>query len=996
MATDFRESGGGGDGVARPGNTGADGSGDLDSFIYDDDSASEFGRSRTRSPSNEHEGVGVQPCVVEHDVSTCSLLSTTQSGDVFQGFQEHDDMRTAEVSRLLIELDDLLYKSASGELTQKCTTPSSTSDEMDEKTSTIHLHPDQIDPLRRNNLLRRHNFETHNCPQSQHMAPRVEEWTRVFPHFRICGASAPHIEANTKSFSTENHVLEHDPASERPLLHRPGSPICSPRDNGVVHGVSADLFAQGHSLPIETPVEKLEKSVHSEVILASHGQCAEWIEFDKELDHEYSNENANADRNKMAPDPIFRSIPPVEPASALYDAIASAVFDSLWFKITPLVLPLIRVVLNMMLDAGPLRRHEARSSTPSPGKRYASGAIGSSSSDSKADCGPRFPVAAGRWDEVKVTVRSEMQNYSPIHGSTGDDPQSGSLGLKNAMTIKQLSHKADSIREVYRPGSNSKSSLSPTMDEILFWYSGMSDTYLIRHVPVSFPFKPYPSQLVYMENVIQALQERKHALLESPTGTGKTMSLLCSALAWRQAQDAQLNSNGQVLSKGVIHQLSQVVKELKGTIYRPNVAILGSREQLCVNSKVNRNRGTKLNRACQELTKNRKCRYHLGVEDYMETLKISKSISSKEAFDAANQRAHTMSTFHVSTRNELDDSNETTTNQKGFPTHEIQDIEELHEFGKRSSWQDAVVICDEAHNLEAVCADASSFELEPEILANALEECDSCLYLLNGGGESVAGGMNSGLGVSQSGDMNAEKIQMLRCVLATFEQEIATPKFPPGTKGFTVDGAWLLDLMQRLNVTQDSKKEFFEVMDGVIEMRMTHNKSKRCYMETVKKAMAIVLYKGLTPEIASACYRVHIYVKAAMSGNEYQSELGYTIANFARLVPEGMLIFFPSYSVMEKCLEFWKSRRNKRGVTIWDQICRQKSPFVEPRSSSEFGSVVRSFEETTANGQGAIFFAVCRGKASEGIDFSDHCARAVVLTGMPFPPLYDPKVQLKR
>ena len=80
------------------------------------------------------------------------------------------------------------------------------------------------------------------------------------------------------------------------------------------------------------------------------------------------------------------------------------------------------------------------------------------------------------------------------------------------------------------------------------------------------------------------------------------------------------------------------------------------------------------------------------------------------------------------------------------------------------------------------------------------------------------------------------------------------------------------------------------------------------------------------------------------STSEYQSELGYTIANFARLVPEGMLIFFPSYSVMEKCLEFWKSRRNKRGVTIWDQICRQKSPFVEPRSSSDFGSVVRTLK----------------------------------------------------
>jgi superfamily II DNA or RNA helicase len=54
----------------------------------------------------------------------------------------------------------------------------------------------------------------------------------------------------------------------------------------------------------------------------------------------------------------------------------------------------------------------------------------------------------------------------------------------------------------------------------------------IRGVGVKFPFKPYECQEVYMEKVIQALEESTDALLESPTGTGKTLCLLCATLAW--------------------------------------------------------------------------------------------------------------------------------------------------------------------------------------------------------------------------------------------------------------------------------------------------------------------------------------------------------------------------------------------------------------------------------------------------------------------------------
>lgn len=40
--------------------------------------------------------------------------------------------------------------------------------------------------------------------------------------------------------------------------------------------------------------------------------------------------------------------------------------------------------------------------------------------------------------------------------------------------------------------------------------------------------------------------------------------------------------------------------------------------------------------------------------------------------------------------------------------------------------------------------------------------------------------------------------------------------------------------------------------------------------------------------------------------------------------------------------------------------------------------------------------AVCRGKVSEGLDFTDNNARAVICVGIPFPNFKDTQVELKR
>lgn len=64
--------------------------------------------------------------------------------------------------------------------------------------------------------------------------------------------------------------------------------------------------------------------------------------------------------------------------------------------------------------------------------------------------------------------------------------------------------------------------------------------YKIAGFDVDFPHNAYGVQLGFMDKALKALDTKANALLEAPTGSGKTLSLLCAALAWQRQQKLDL------------------------------------------------------------------------------------------------------------------------------------------------------------------------------------------------------------------------------------------------------------------------------------------------------------------------------------------------------------------------------------------------------------------------------------------------------------------------
>jgi len=129
----------------------------------------------------------------------------------------------------------------------------------------------------------------------------------------------------------------------------------------------------------------------------------------------------------------------------------------------------------------------------------------------------------------------------------------------------------------------------------------------------------------------------------------------------------------------------------------------------------------------------------------------------------------------------------------------------------------------------------------------------------------------------------------------------------------------------------------------------------------------------------------------------YQDALGKTILSLIKEIPDGVLVFLPSYKLMNDLKATWQDSG------VWEEMNKWKECFLENRgagknSKEEFERLIGCYRHQCSleDGRGAMFFAVCRGKISEGIDFSDEQCRAALLIGIPYPHWKDQRIIFKR
>ena len=114
-------------------------------------------------------------------------------------------------------------------------------------------------------------------------------------------------------------------------------------------------------------------------------------------------------------------------------------------------------------------------------------------------------------------------------------------------------------------------------------------------------------------------------------------------------------------------------------------------------------------------------------------------------------------------------------------------------------------------------------------------------------------------------------------------------------------------------------------------------------------------------------------------------ELGRTLLQISGSVPNGVVVFLPSYSYESFLVQHWK----KSGM--WSTLQAIKAIHREPKSSQYIEASLQSYSRDAVQGSnGAILFSVIGGKMSEGINFSDDMARCVIIVGLPYPDITDP------
>jgi regulator of telomere elongation helicase 1 len=572
---------------------------------------------------------------------------------------------------------------------------------------------------------------------------------------------------------------------------------------------------------------------------------------------------------------------------------------------------------------------------------------------------------------------------------------------------------------------------------------------LSEQIKSYFPYKPYPQQETYMRDVASLVEKGGVGFLEAPTGFGKTIAILASTVGtpyrvfYYSRTHAQMRQVAYELEK-----INELGHKVTGVVRGSRVQLCldedlrRSNDYLYTNETcLSRIRSLDDDKSLVEIASSRpevsltsNERLPTGMELYckseMGEIGIP-SIIPKDAPTLAN--VENMLQYGLK--------------HKICPYYLARLLSQMYKvvIGAYnylfidSNYQNQIVVLDEAHNMEDFLKETVSFTLSHLNVEQALDEIKE---VKRSWASDIEEFLSFLLRFFNHADLKNEELLTKELILSEMSEHGVTKE---RIKNFLDNWPVILNvqreliaargkiiLLDRLRVYWvynffenflQSNEEFYV---GVWNLRYKNNPQLEWLCLEPKIAFdqilnenprTVVLTSGTLSPLKGTAQRLgledpflqsyptiipeeNILILSISQGlnkkpltTKFESrkdieillDYGSTIVELIKNVPNGTIVFFPSYELMNDMLDLWEKNGILKNL--------QAPAFFETRGSKPVLADIYSKEAAKNK---AALFAVIRGKLSEGQNFPDETGRAAILVGIPYPNVKDPRVKAQR
>ncbi|KAI0054070.1 DNA repair helicase [Auriscalpium vulgare] len=627
--------------------------------------------------------------------------------------------------------------------------------------------------------------------------------------------------------------------------------------------------------------------------------------------------------------------------------------------------------------------------------------------------------------------------------------------------------------------------------------------FFIDDLPIIFPYdRIYPEQYAYMCDLKRTLDTTGHCVLEMPSGTGKTVSLLSLIVSYQQFFPIKRKL---IYCSRTVPEIEKALSELKRLMeYRIEMAEteeqrekeknfmglgLTSRKNLCIHPEVSKEKkGKVVDGRCRDLTNaatmNRSredpgsvqtCSFHDNLGDIEGGQLIPQGIWTLADVLQYGREHGTCPYFTVRRMMPFVDV-------VIYSFHYLLDPKVAEQVSKEMS-KDSIVVFDEAHNIDNVCLESLSIDLTRPMLDSAARSVNKLADKI----EEI-----KTTDASKLQDEYAKLVEGLQEAAEDEDSFVNNPVLPEDLLKEAIPGnirkaehfvaflkrfvEYLKTRMRVLHVVAETPLSFLQHLKDItyIERRPLRFCAERLQslvrtlelsrldeynslqkvasfatlVSTYEKGFLLILEPFETdnatvpnPIFHFACLDPAIAIKpvferfssvvitsgtlspldmypkmlqftpvvqetyamtltrnaflplvitrgsdqvAVSSRFEVRNDpavvrnFGSILVEYSKIVPDGVVAFFPSYLYMESIVAAWND------MGILNEVWKHKLIFVETPDANETSIALENYRRACDNGRGAVLLSVARGKVSEGIDFDHNYGRAVIMFGVPY------------